>query len=169
MPLKKGPAIKLAALLLAFFSYIAFSMYGGDLPGLSTLGAYLPDFTAPGKEAPQAQTPSQAVNAYTIGRKVQVKWNEKWWPAVIVDAGDNCCKIHFEGWGASYDETAAPERIRIPEAIAYEKDQRVDVEARGKWYGGVILEVKGPLYKIRFDGYDDSWDEWVDPIRINAK
>jgi CHAT domain-containing protein/Tfp pilus assembly protein PilF len=45
---------------------------------------------------------------------------------------------------------------------------RVEVEWKGDWYQAQVIEVKGNQYKIHYDGYADSWDEWVDTSRIRA-
>lgn len=41
-----------------------------------------------------------------------------------------------------------------------------DVEWKGKYYPATILEQKGIKYHIHYEGYSDSWDEWVTKERI---
>ncbi len=36
----------------------------------------------------------------------------------------------------------------------------------GTWYDATVIEQKNATYKIRYDGYDASWDEWVESERI---
>ena len=45
----------------------------------------------------------------------------------------------------------------------------VTVEWKGKWYPASILEVKDGKYKIHYDGYEASWDEWVTTARMRKK
>lgn len=48
--------------------------------------------------------------------------------------------------------------------------QRVRVQWHGQWFDASVLEVgtgaQAGTYKIRYDGYDSSWDEYVGPERI---
>src|ERR1700692_2712165 len=43
---------------------------------------------------------------------------------------------------------------------------RVEVQWKGDWYQAGVIEVKGDEYKVHYDGYASSWDEWVDNSRI---
>lgn len=46
------------------------------------------------------------------GDRVQVEWRGSWWPARVVDlVGDREWRIHYEGWGAQWDENVGPSRI----------------------------------------------------------
>jgi hypothetical protein len=46
--------------------------------------------------------------------------------------------------------------------------ERVLVLWKGHWYKAVVIGVKPGLSKLNYDGYADSWDEWVGPERIRA-
>src|SRR6266550_7179687 len=56
---------------------------------------------------------------------------------------------------------AAQERVWKP-------GDHVEVQWKGDWYQAAVIEVKGNEYKIHYDRYDSSWDEWVDSSRIRA-
>lgn len=45
----------------------------------------------------------------------------------------------------------------------------VTVEWHGRWWPATVIEVKPNSWKIHYDGYADSWDEWVGPERIKKK
>jgi len=45
-------------------------------------------------------------------------------------------------------------------------NKKVEVEWNGAWYPAVILKTEGEKYFIHYDGYENSWDEWVDIKRI---
>src|SRR5438128_8031011 len=51
---------------------------------------------------------------------------------------------------------------------AWKPGDRVEVQWKGDWYQANVIEVKGNQYKIHYDGYDSSWDEWVDNSRTRA-
>ena len=39
--------------------------------------------------------------------------------------------------------------------------EQLRVEWNGAWYDARIVDVDGDRYRITYDGYDSSWDEWV--------
>lgn len=43
---------------------------------------------------------------------------------------------------------------------------KIQVEWHGAWYPATVLEAGGGKWKIHYDGYDNSWDEWVEAKRI---
>lgn len=45
----------------------------------------------------------------------------------------------------------------------------VIVEWKGKWWPAKVIDAKMDMWKIHYDGYDASWDEWVGPERIKPK
>lgn len=46
--------------------------------------------------------------------------------------------------------------------------RRVEVEWKGTWYPAQVIDVDGKTSKIHYDGFDDTWDEWVTAARIRA-
>lgn len=44
--------------------------------------------------------------------------------------------------------------------------EKIEVLWSGTWYKADVLEAKGGQYKIHYDGWASSWDEWVKPDRI---
>lgn len=43
--------------------------------------------------------------------------------------------------------------------------ERLEVQAEGEWWKARVLEVQGERLKVRFYGWDASYDEWVEPAR----
>jgi hypothetical protein len=54
----------------------------------------------------------------------------------------------------------------IAPAAAYRAGEKVQVEWKGTWYAATILQVKDGQYRIHYEGWASSWDEWVAPGRI---
>ena len=50
------------------------------------------------------------------------------------------------------------------ESTEFNKGDRIKVDG----YDAHIIEVRNKKYKIRYDGYDRIWDDWVDRSRISA-
>lgn len=51
-------------------------------------------------------------------------------------------------------------------AATYQAGEQVQIFWEGRWWPGRILEAEGGRYKIRYDGYDEQWDEWVTAERL---
>ena len=43
----------------------------------------------------------------------------------------------------------------------YVKGDKVEILWKSTWYKGSILEVKEDEYKVHYDGWASSYDEWV--------
>ncbi len=46
------------------------------------------------------------------------------------------------------------------------RGERVEVEWKGRWLPATVVEIADNRFRIHYDGYDNSWDEWVIPARI---
>lgn len=51
----------------------------------------------------------------------------------------------------------------------YKVNDKVLVVWNSDWYPATILEVKDQQYKITYDGFSSSWDEWVTADRIKRR
>lgn len=51
----------------------------------------------------------------------------------------------------------------------FEVGQAVQILWNDNWYAGAVLEVGEGRWKIRYDGYSESWDEWVGSDRLKAQ
>src|SRR5882672_5396742 len=69
--------------------------------------------------------------------------------------------VSFATLSSSAIHVAAQEKVWNP-------GDRVEVQRKGDWYQAAVIEVKGNQYKIHYERYDSSWDEWVDSSRIRA-
>ena len=111
-----------------------------------------------------------AAKAWERGAKVDVEWKGSWYPASVLEVKDGKYKIHYTGYDASWDEWIGTARMRAPSGAApWTKGDSLMVEWKNSWYPASILEVKDGKYKIHYDGYDASWDEWITPERMKKK
>ncbi len=46
---------------------------------------------------------------------------------------------------------------------------KVDVEWKGTWWPAEVIKVDDGKWRIRYDGYDETWDEWIDKTRIRPR
>lgn len=59
-----------------------------------------------------SQIRTATVVEYTIGATIEVKWKEKWYPAVIQGVQGNLHLIHYLNYAATWDEWVGPSRMR---------------------------------------------------------
>ncbi len=48
------------------------------------------------------------------GQRILVLWGSTYWDAEVLSGGNGTYRIHYVGYGASYDEDVGPDRIRLP-------------------------------------------------------
>ncbi len=77
---------------------------------------------------------------------------------VQIDSGKPSTYKRVGGSSTSGDKGAS--------GSGYAVKDRIQVEWNGQWYPAVILKVKGNKYFIHYDGYDNSYDEWVGEKRM---
>ena len=53
-------------------------------------------------------------------------------------------------------------------ALAFDAGDKVEVDYGGSWYPGQVKEVKDGQFFVGYDGYDSSWDEWVESARLRV-
>jgi len=116
--------------------------------------------------------------ACKVGDKSEVLWKGTWYPATVKKAKGDQCYIHYTGYGNNWDEWVGPDRIKIGggEASAapskggsYSVGDSVDVNWKGQWYPARVISAGKDKWKIHYDGYGNSWDEWVTASRIRTK
>jgi len=59
--------------------------------------------------------------------------------------------------------------LTVP-ASGQKVNEKVQVDYNGTWYDATILKVNAAEgeYYITYDGWDDSWDEWVSKDRLKG-
>lgn len=116
------------------------------------------------KAAPPAQD-SAAV------AQVEVLWNGIWWDATVLGERGSSLKVHYIGWESSWDEWVSPARYRRPNHQRLQRGvsgQRVEIQWRGGWWPGRILNARHGKFRITYDGYGPEWNEWVGAQRLRV-
>ena len=54
------------------------------------------------------------------------------------------------------------------DARAFDVGDKVEIDYGGSWYPGQVKEIKDGQFFVGYDGYDTSWDEWVESARLRA-
>ena len=116
---------------------------------------------------------------YQPADKVEILWGSSWYPGEVLEAKDGKFKIHYDNHSASWDEWVGPERLREPSAPsapapaasgAWKVGDRVEALSIGSWYAGRIVAAEANRWKVTYDGYSASADEWLtaDKLRPGA-
>ena len=110
--------------------------------------------------------------AWGIGDPVEVSWQGAWYDGRVLDARCDLFKVHYEGWGAEWDEWVEPDRLRrmAPKTPArgWRVGDRPEVRWQGSWYPGEVLVERAGLLKVHYTGWGPEWDEWVEPERLRV-
>jgi hypothetical protein len=109
---------------------------------------------------------STPVNSPRIGERIEAYSIDGWYKGYITDFKDSKFKVHYYGYEYDEDEWVPANMIRQAKTIQYAVGQKVEVEWKKKWYPAKVLEVKGGVHYITYDGYGKEWDEWVPSKRI---
>lgn len=114
-------------------------------------------------------------NQYAIGKNIEV-WDEDdedWYSATIEKIKEDQFFIHYVGYGSSDNEWVSEEDIRIREHgssddSGYAVGLKVKAwdEDEEEWYSAKIEKIQNHQYFIRYLGYDESYNEWVDQEEI---
>ena len=53
-------------------------------------------------------------------------------------------------------------------AHAQQVGEKVQIDHNGTWYDGKILKIENGKYYVSYDGWSDSWNEWVDTDHLKG-
>jgi len=106
-----------------------------------------------------------------VGLRVQVEYKGKWYKAKTIAVDGDQVEVHYTGFDDSWDEWVRPDRVRPYAPAQYGEGDKVEVQAEsdGKWYPGTVRKAWYGLHLIRYDDYDESSDEWVNPKAIRLR
>lgn len=115
-----------------------------------------------------ARARGRTKSAWQIGEYVEVEWKGRWWRAQVTEVDGSRPKVHYLGFEASWDEWVARARVRAPQPIDARVGDRVEIEWKGRFWPGVVLEVADDFARVHYDDYGPEWDEWVTAKRLRA-
>jgi hypothetical protein len=97
-----------------------------------------------------------------------VEWHGSWWKAHVLSVvPDGRAVVHYDGWGAEWDEVVQPSRAQryAPASAAARAGDPLLVEWQGSWWKAHVLGVERGQLTISYDGYGHEWDETIDRSR----
>lgn len=135
------------------------------------------------RPAAPADEAGPADATYAVGDTVSIRYGSTWYDGTIVGVRKpGLWRAHYEGWSSSSDEDVRAGRLR-PRVVAPKTEpvavtaatagsltvgQAIEVESSSVWYPATVIALRKKGARIRYDGYDASYDEHVgwDRIRI---
>jgi hypothetical protein len=142
-------------------------------PRSSATPAAPPSPKAPVSSPPPTSGPANAAAAYAVNQKVEAQEKSgRWSEATILKTNAGQYFVHYDGWSDAWDEWVTPARLRprLPIGGEFAVGQQVDIfEKRVRWSPGVILKRDGARYFIHYDGWPDTWNEWVDAEQLRPR
>ncbi len=112
-----------------------------------------------------APAPQQAI-ALPGSDDIEIYWGGSWVKGDIIQVSGNQFRVRYDGWSPDYDEWVDRSRIRqAPSAYS----PQVDIYWGASWYPGVIVEQRGGSYLVHYDGWSNSFDEWVGAERLSFR
>jgi hypothetical protein len=111
--------------------------------------------------------------APAAGAKCEVLWSGTWYKAAVLEQKDGKFHIKYDGYADTWNEWVGQDRIRFAGGAAAPAVQGAAVAGKkcqvlwaGTWYDSKVVEQKEGKFLIKYDGYDDTWNEWVGEDRI---
>lgn len=131
-------------------------------------------------------TASQLQKQPAVGSSVEMYGTDgKWYKATVMEIANGQYKLRFTGYAATSDLWLKREQFRTVAAAGNNSPQpvkqevgagggftvgsKVDILWGGTWFKGSVVEIKDGKYKVHYDGWDSSWDEWVKEERIRVQ
>ncbi|APR77355.1 Hypothetical protein A7982_02702 [Minicystis rosea] len=113
-----------------------------------------------------------AANDYKPGDKVLVTFQGRLMLAdVVMQAGADAWRVHYDGWGPEASEQVGPDRIRRPFTgpSGHAIGEAVMVEVNGQTVAGkVIAASAADRWLVRFESFGPQYDQEVGVDRIRA-
>jgi hypothetical protein len=102
-----------------------------------------------------------------FGREVEVIQNNVWYKAQLIDVRYGEHLVSYIGYNE--DEWVTDNRIRELNSSNWNENRygkKVEVLSKGKWYQARILDQRNGEFYIHYEGYSNSWNEWVTQNRV---
>lgn len=108
---------------------------------------------------------------YKVGDKLEGEENGKWYQVTILKIEDGKYWIKWDNYSDTYNQWLTGDKLRQRSLVldAYYVGDKLESMDNGVWYPVTILEIKDGKYKIHWDGYDDSYDKWVNAGELRKK
>ncbi|HEY4119566.1 MAG TPA: hypothetical protein VGM56_16975, partial [Byssovorax sp.] len=117
------------------------------------------------EEAPAPAAPAATLD-FPVGARVEVQRFGKWFPATVLVSNAGKWKIHYEGFGAEWDEVVGTDRVRAV-MPTFPVGEKVLVQMANRVALAEVAAQVDPLHwRVHYDGYGPEVGEVVGPDRL---
>jgi|688.fasta_scaffold01718_17 hypothetical protein len=96
-----------------------------------------------------------------LGERLEVLDEGTWYAGYVKAIKEDQLLIHYYGWPKSEEEWVTSERIRPQKKQTHAVGTRLWILSGGIWEKGQVRRVKHGLHLIKFDEWEEAWNEWV--------
>lgn len=107
-------------------------------------------------------------NGFTIDQYVYAFTKGNWQPARVREFNADGVTVEFYEYSDKREEIINKEFVRAIQTPDYSSLSKIQVEWEKKFYSATIKKIDGDFYFVKYDGYDDTWNEWVMYDRIKT-
>ncbi len=101
-----------------------------------------------------------------IGNRVNVDYDGTNYLGRIIEESNNKFNVCFYSYTNNETDWVTPERTKKLQLLNFAEGATVQVLYEKKWYPAKVLKSFAGLHYIKYDNYDESWNEWVNKDRI---
>jgi len=86
----------------------------------------------------------------------------------ILNSDKNQVECEFYDYSDKSVEKFSPSELKPIHFVSYSSGDKIKVSWEGKWYDAEVKKAQNDFYYIKYDGYEDFWNEWVAYDRIKT-
>ncbi|MES2589554.1 MAG: hypothetical protein V4622_11295 [Bacteroidota bacterium] len=103
---------------------------------------------------------------FSVGDNILVSDNTKNYGATILKIENDKYYVKYDIYDESYNEWVTQDRLH---KRGYKVGAKLEgLETDGLWYAITILEVGDEKYRIHWEGFEDSYDRWIEAVNVRV-
>lgn len=102
------------------------------------------------------------------GQYVNVLNAGNWKVARVTASGTEELEIEYYNYSDKQREKTIPKKVQIIPVLSHAEGTKIKVLWEKDWYEAVVKQTIGDFMFIQYNGYDDTWNEWVMYDRIRT-
>lgn len=110
----------------------------------------------------------QGSSEYTVGSYCYALKGGDWKTVRILDSKNDKLVCEFYDYSDKSIENLSADELKPAYFVNHKTGDKVKVEWESKWYDAKIINADNDFYMIKYDGYEDFWNEWVAYERIKT-
>lgn len=105
---------------------------------------------------------------FTVGSYCYALKGNDWKTVRIIDSKNKKLVCEFYDYSDKGVENLSAGELKPAYFVEHKTGDKVKVEWESKWYDAKIIDADNDFYMVKYDGYEDFWNEWVAYERIKT-